>query len=142
MENTRESPDIANKGIETITTELNQRLLGAINKEMEGLRELAEQESRDIIVRAHQESEETRTRAKEDAAKILCEANLRAEQPIEEAAKIFSEAKLRAEQLIKDAEQRHDSIIAESKKEAEQMINVINNIKENLGSAINDAKQM
>ena len=124
MENTGESPDIANNLMDTITNEFNQRILGAVNKEIEGLREIAKQESRDIIEKALQGSEESRTRANEDAAKILRVANLRAEQ------------------IIKDAEKQRDSMIAESKNGVERIINVINDINENLSCFVNDAKQM
>ena len=37
MENTLESPDILNGDMGTITNEYKQRILGAINKEIEGL---------------------------------------------------------------------------------------------------------
>jgi len=124
METTLESSDILNGNMKTIINEYKQRIFGAINKETAGIREDAEHELRNIILRTLQESEEAYLRAKEDAAKILSEANLRAKE------------------IIKEAEQQHDSMIAESKKGVERILNVINNINENLGSAVNDAKQM
>ena len=110
MENTLESSDILNGNMKTIINEYKQRILGAINQETAGIREDAEHELRNIILRNLQESEEAYLMVKEDAAKILSEANLRAKE------------------IIKEAEQQHDSMIAESKKGLERILNVINNI--------------
>jgi F0F1-type ATP synthase membrane subunit b/b' len=118
MARTKESPEATLSETESIMQEYQERIRKALELESSKLKEKAEEESGDILVKAREQAEkvidEAKQAAQEESEKIIAEAREQAEVIInqareearQESVRVASEAKEMASQIIADAIKR------------------------------------